>query len=169
MNAESEISEDRLETIGLKLAPYNPTNVEAIEVALDLLKIVDDDVIYDLGCGDARFLIQACSKVTKIRCIGIEYDLKYYEKACMNVISNNLEDKIKIIHDNVLNINFIEDATVLFIYLVPEGMNKLRENLIKALDKGVRIVTYVFSIPDLSPSQVVLYKGSTKIYLYVKS
>lgn len=45
------------------------------------------------------------------------------------------------VHDNVLNINF-EEATVLFIYLVPEGMNKLKEQLVAAIDRGVRIVTY---------------------------
>ena len=52
--------------IGEKLAPYVPTNLEAIYIALDLLQITDNltedeqklIVLYDLGCGDARLLVE---------------------------------------------------------------------------------------------------------------
>jgi hypothetical protein len=44
--------------VGEKLAPYNPTNTDAIHIAINLLKIQADDYVYDLGCGDARFLVQ---------------------------------------------------------------------------------------------------------------
>jgi hypothetical protein len=45
--------------IGQKLAPYNPTNPDCIELALGLLRLVPGDVVFDLGCGDGRFLAQA--------------------------------------------------------------------------------------------------------------
>jgi len=82
-----------------------------------------------------------------------------------------------------LNISF-EDATTLFIYLVPEGMKALAPLLASALERNVRIVTYgkkivfivihyyyyhyhlVFSIPGLKPTKVETYKNITKIYLY---
>ena len=47
-----------VEVIGPKLAPYNPTNIDAITIALDLLNITPFDTLYDLGCGDARLLIE---------------------------------------------------------------------------------------------------------------
>ena len=46
------------ENIGPKLAPFNPTSTEAIQIALDLLELQDGDVLYDLGCGDGRLLIE---------------------------------------------------------------------------------------------------------------
>lgn len=49
--------------------------------------------------------------------------------------------KIQIIHDNVLNID-ISSATVIFVYLVPEGIRKMKNTLLEALSRGVRIVTY---------------------------
>jgi cyclopropane fatty-acyl-phospholipid synthase-like methyltransferase len=52
----STVTED--ENIGPKLAPFNPTSNEAIQIALDLLELKDDDVLYDLGCGDGRLLIE---------------------------------------------------------------------------------------------------------------
>lgn len=53
-----ENRQDIEENIGRKLAPYNPTSIEAIYIALNLLELKDDDVLYDLGCGDARLLIE---------------------------------------------------------------------------------------------------------------
>ena len=53
---KEEVTED--ENIGPKLAPFNPTSTEAIQIALDLLELKDDDVLYDLGCGDGRLLIE---------------------------------------------------------------------------------------------------------------
>ncbi len=44
--------------IGAKLAPYNPTNMGAVDIAIELLAITSNDVVYDLGCGDARFLVR---------------------------------------------------------------------------------------------------------------
>lgn len=44
--------------IGPKLAPFNPTNIEAIHMALKLLNINSDDVLYDIGCGDGRCLVE---------------------------------------------------------------------------------------------------------------
>lgn len=44
--------------IGDKLAPYNPTNTDACKIAIQMLQIGAGDVVYDLGCGDARFLVE---------------------------------------------------------------------------------------------------------------
>jgi hypothetical protein len=40
-----------------------------------------------------------------------------------------------------LNIDF-SNATSLFIYLVPEGIKKIRPKLLELLETGVKIVTY---------------------------
>jgi len=47
-------------------------------------------------------------------------------------------------------------------------MKALREVFVALLERGVRVVTYVFSVPGLTPQHVVVYKGSTKLYLYTK-
>ena len=36
-------------TIGPKLAPYNPTNLECVQLALNLLNVTTNDILYDLG------------------------------------------------------------------------------------------------------------------------
>ena len=45
-----------------RLAPYNPTHATAREKALDLLGLSDNDVLFDLGCGDGRLLFTAMER-----------------------------------------------------------------------------------------------------------
>ena len=44
--------------IGKKLAPFNPAGTDVVDIAVELLQIGEEDVIYDLGCGDARLLVK---------------------------------------------------------------------------------------------------------------
>lgn len=43
-------------TIGKKLAPFNPAGNEVVDISIELLQVKSGDVLYDLGCGDARLL-----------------------------------------------------------------------------------------------------------------
>jgi hypothetical protein len=53
--------------LGPKLAPFTPSGDGVLEHALDLLALTDDDVLFDLGCGDARILVHAAEQ-TGARC-----------------------------------------------------------------------------------------------------
>lgn len=166
-NQDQLLNNNNIKRIGIKLAPYNPSGMEVVDIAIKLLDIKDDDILYDLGCGDGRLLITSCQLNKLIKCIGIEYDIDIYNKAIELVNRYELKEQITIIHENVLNINFYH-ATKIFIYLIPDGIKQLKDKLIDALERDVIIVTYVFSIPDIKPSEVIVYKSSTKIYLYKK-
>lgn len=166
-NQDQLLNNNNIKRIGIKLAPYNPSGMEVVDIAIKLLDIKDDDILYDLGCGDGRLLITSCQLNKLIKCIGIEYDLDIYNKAIELVNRFELTEQITIIQENVLNINFYH-ATKIFIYLIPDGIKQLKDKLIDALERDVIIVTYVFSIPDIKPSKVIVYKSSTKIYLYKK-
>lgn len=163
----NNVIDNNIKRIGIKLAPYNPSGMEVVDIAIKLLDIQDNDIFYDLGCGDGRLLITSCQLNKLIKCVGIEYDIDIYNKAIELVNKYELAEQITILHDNVLNIDF-DNATKLFIYLIPDGIKQLKDKLVNALERDVIIVTYVFSIPDIQPSQVMVYKSSTKIYLYKK-
>mmetsp|Transcript_30361 Transcript_30361/g.29007 ORF Transcript_30361/g.29007 Transcript_30361/m.29007 type:complete len:178 (-) Transcript_30361:298-831(-) len=158
------------EFIGVKLAPFNPINVSALTIAFEMLqieKLSEGSILYDLGCGDGRVLVEACKMNGLLRAIGVEYDLSLYIRAAENIRKNGFDSRAIVIHDNVLNISF-KDASAIFVYLVPEGIKAILEVLLEALGKNVLIVTYVFSIPNIKPVKTILYKESTKLYLYSK-
>jgi hypothetical protein len=70
MDNDSDEFLQRETVIGQKLAPYNPTNYEAIEIALSMQEIVEGDVVYDLGCGDARYLVMVRFLFLRIDYVG---------------------------------------------------------------------------------------------------
>ncbi|KAG7346000.1 methyltransferase type 11 domain containing protein [Nitzschia inconspicua] len=64
-----------------RLAPFNPSSQQIQEKALDHLKLSKDDILFDLGCGDGRLLCHAVQHVPGLRCVGIEIDPVYVERA----------------------------------------------------------------------------------------
>lgn len=57
--ASPELAEQgAAQLIGKKLAPYNPTNLDAVHIALEMLELNSSDIFYDLGCGDGRLLVE---------------------------------------------------------------------------------------------------------------
>ncbi len=53
----SAVQQHSPEKVGESLAPFNPSDPKVVEMAIMLLNLNDGDVVYDLGCGDGRFLI----------------------------------------------------------------------------------------------------------------
>lgn len=53
------------ECVGIKLAPFNPSGDEVITVAMEFLQLTDDDIFYDLGCGDGRVLCKVRSRLSR--------------------------------------------------------------------------------------------------------
>jgi hypothetical protein len=66
---------------GTRLAPFNPTSADAIELALDLAGLRDGDVLVDIGAGDGRVLVAAARRHAGVCAIGIEYDPAFAARA----------------------------------------------------------------------------------------
>jgi SAM-dependent methyltransferase len=75
----------RIETL---LAPRKKlwsTPDAAVDAAIKLLSPSKEDVVYDIGCGDARFLV-TCAQQNGCRCIGIEIDEDRAKEANAKVV-----------------------------------------------------------------------------------
>src|SRR6185369_2343725 len=55
-------------------APFMPTPSNAFATIMTSLDIGPDDIIYELGSGDGRFLIFCASREPSARYVGIEHD-----------------------------------------------------------------------------------------------
>ena len=125
------------------------TPPELVSKAIELLDIEFEDIVYDIGCGDGRFLITAALKTQAIKFIGIEIDHDRAIEATNNIIDASLSDKIEILNQNALECNFNE-ATVIFLYLVPRGLRIILPYLEK-IDHPIKVVTYMSPLPDIKP------------------
>jgi tRNA1(Val) A37 N6-methylase TrmN6 len=141
-SGSTEITQDAEPSskVGENLAPFNPSSDAVISTALNMLQLKATDTVYDLGCGDGRFLVQAAI-CAGARGVGVEYDKVFADRAETRVLQAGLSNLITIHHDNALNID-LAAATAAFVYLVPKGMAQLRPELEALLLRGCRVVTY---------------------------
>ena len=79
------------------------TPPEVIEAAIDLLQPTTGDILYDIGAGDSRFLLQ-CLKITRAYCVGVEIDEDRAEEGRINIAAAGFTDgRFLIITGNALD------------------------------------------------------------------
>ncbi|MEM0361364.1 MAG: class I SAM-dependent methyltransferase [Sulfolobales archaeon] len=153
---------------GVSLAPWVPTRDELLPYIMNLAKVGSNDVLYDLGCGDGRIVVEAALRGAKGVCVEVnkELILRAEERARkMGVI-----DKITFINDDFFNVT-LSDATVIYMYLLTSVNKMLKPKLSREVKISTRIVTLDFEIPGWKPVHVVRislgYREAT-LYLYIK-
>lgn len=144
-------------------APWWRTSDDAIRKALKLAGVKSSDIVYDLGSGDGRSLIIAAKEFNS-QGIGIEIDpIRFYVSKFL-IRLNGLSDKVKVKRESFLKSN-ISSATIVFLYLVPKALERLKPKLSNELKPGTRIVSIKYEI-DFPVVKEILYLGKYKIRLY---
>jgi predicted RNA methylase len=123
---------------------FIPLPMGTIRKMLKLAKIKKGDVLYDLGSGDGRIIIEA-AKNYGIRTVGIERNVLLYFLSKLNVKIRGLENRVKIFNKNFFKEN-IREAGIVTIYLTPKLNEKLKPKFKKELRKGTRIVSAAHEI-----------------------
>lgn len=141
-------------------APWWRTNKKVARAACKLANISAKDIVYELGSGDGAFLSIA-AKEFDARGVGIEIDPLRYLFSKIRFKMNGLDKKIKIIKENFYDIN-ISPATVIFVYLVPRVLEKLKPKFLKELRPGAVIISYKYKIN----LPLVTYDKTNDLYLY---
>ena len=148
-------------------SPWTPwwrTNSKKAITAGKLAKITSRDIVYELGSGDANFLVAVCKKF-KSRGVGIEIDFIRTFTAKLNVVKNNLGKKIELLRGSFYDYK-LSEATVVFCYLVPRVLEKLKPKLKKELKKGTRIISYRYKFKTDTKLAFVAEDKKNEMYLY---
>lgn len=135
-------------------APWWQTPEEVCRKMARLAKIGKKDKIYDLGCGSGKAIIIA-GKEFGATCVGIEIDPLRFIWAKCNVWRENAKN-VKILKENFFKID-LSDATVIYMYLVPNALKRLVPKFMKELKTGTTIVSYTYPLP------IELFKGKVKL------
>lgn len=125
-------------------APWWRTNKKVARAICRLAKISKQDVIYDLGSGTGTALIVA-SREFGAKGVGIEIDPLRFFVSNMLLRSNGVSDRVKILKKNFYDVD-ISSATVVFVYLVPRVLEKLKPKLLRELKPGTLILSYRYKI-----------------------
>ncbi len=127
------------------LAPYVPTPEVVVARMLEMAKVGKDSVVYDIGCGDGRFIIAAAERYGA-RGVGIDIDPQRIRESRANAKAAGVEDRVKFRQEDATKVD-ISEATVLTIYLLPESNELLRPKFEKELKPGVLVVSHNYEIP----------------------
>ncbi|KAK1947759.1 Protein-lysine N-methyltransferase [Phytophthora citrophthora] len=124
------------------------TPLRVFRRALELVHVTSVDVVYDLGCGDGRLLIEA-ARSFGVRAVGVEIDPKRAQQARDAAQANGVGHLVTVHEANALEFDIPEDATVVFLFLIDRGLSLVRPKLEKL--QACRVVTYLYRIPNLTP------------------
>lgn len=136
-------------------APFVPTQMLHIRKVLKLAGVKRGKKFYELGSGDGRVVLEAAKLGADS--IGIEQSLlrvlySRFRTKTSNGHSNGHPKGVNIEfwHNNIFNRSF-KDADIVYIYLLPQGIEKLEDKLKKELKKGTVVITQTFHFTSWKP------------------
>lgn len=131
---------------------YVGTPYDVVSEMLRMAQVNKDDLVFDLGCGDARMLVLAAQKYGS-HGIGYEIDPDMVRASRRNVEENNVADLVRIIQADIFTVD-ISEADVLPIYLLPE-MNLQLVPQLETLKTGSRLVFHNYDLEGFVPDKRV--------------
>jgi ribosomal protein L11 methylase PrmA len=148
-------------------AMFTTTHRSKIKKILEDVSMVPGQVVYDLGCGDGRFLI-AAAKRYDVRAIGFEINPWAYALSRFRVgfwqanVSIHFKDFWKA---------DLSEADIVFCYLFPDVMEKLKRKLSQELKAEAKVISCNFEIPGWRPEKIITASHpihSDPIFIYTK-
>lgn len=143
--------------------PFISSSPENINKIIAATEIKEQDTIYELGCGRARFLRTIEKNYSKTKLVGVEnlFSLYFINKLRLKFQGS----KIKLLNKNLFNLN-LGEADIIYCYLNNTTMIKLGEKIVKECRGGTQIISHAFSVPQLIPTKLIKLNNK-KIYFYV--
>jgi len=141
---------------------FVPTPEEVVMEMLNTARVTQNDIVYDLGCGDGRIVITA-AKVFGARGLGVDIDPVRIKESNENAQKIGVTDRVKFIERDLFKTD-ISEATVVFLYLLTELNIQLRPKLFKELKPGTRIVSHEFDMGDWKPDRTGVVRNVKLLY-----
>jgi len=143
--------------------PFVPSPMIVVERMLQLAEVKKDDLLYDLGSGDGRIVIQA-AKQYGTRGVGIDMNPELVEKARANAEKEGVSHLVEFRAADGLTVD-ISRATVVTLYMFKWFNNQMKPKL-QQLKPGARIVAHDFDIDDWKPTKVETVDASSDTESY---
>lgn len=129
-------------------AVFVATPQDVVEKMLDLARVTNEDVVYDLGSGDGGIVITAFKK-HGCRAVGYEIDPQLIQESRAAIRNAKIDPWVKI-EDKDLFTADLSPASVITLYLGAPNNGKLLPKL-RELKPGTRIVSHAHLLGDAGP------------------
>lgn len=130
-------------------AGWEPTARRKVRRMLEMSGAGPSDVVYDLGSGDGRILVEA-AKMCRARAVGVEADPIRVICSRLAVAALHLNGQVKVVWGNFFHTD-LSDATIVTLFLTQGTNQKLKSKLLSELKPGTKVVSYVWTFKDWTP------------------
>ncbi len=148
--------------------PYVPTPLSIVRTMIKAAKLQSGEVVYDLGAGDARLLIEAKRAQPGIRAIGFEVVPTIWLLGILRIAFSRVR---VVFRCRSLFKQNLSDANVVFLYLSPSMMKRLAIKFTAELKPGTRVISNGFYFKDREPSETisspVFLWGKQRVFVYI--
>jgi protein-L-isoaspartate O-methyltransferase len=152
--------------------PYVPSPIEVVDRMLEFADVKKEDVVFDIGSGDGRMVIQAAKKYGA-KGVGIELDSRLVELARAGAKREGVDHLVEFRQGDAFKAD-LSAATVVTLYMLPSFNKLFRPILEKQLKPGSRVVVHDYPIegwnhvkweemplmdtrPEVTPHKHILY------------
>jgi SAM-dependent methyltransferase len=142
--------------------PYEPTPPGVVRAMVDLAEVGPGDVVYDLGCGDGRILVEAARRGA--RAVGVDLDPRRIAEARENARAAGVLDRVELRVGDLFQTD-VRPATVVMLFLWPHVNLRLRPRLLAELRPGARVVSHWHDMGDWRPDRKIEVEGRP-VYLW---
>jgi SAM-dependent methyltransferase len=143
---------------------YMPTPYEIVEKMLSMANVRNNDLVYDLGCGDGRVVVMA-AKERGATGVGVDLDPVRIKESEENARKAGVADQVRFFQQDLFKTE-IGEATVVMLYLWPEVNIRLRSKLFAELKPGTRILSHNHDMGEWKPDKYVEI-SKHRIYFWV--
>jgi len=131
--------------------PFVPSPMHVVHKMIEVAEIRKGDILYDMGSGDGRIVIEAAKKFG-IKGVGIDLNPELVAKARENAEKEGVSHLVEFRAQDGLTVD-ISEATVVTLYMFKWFNNALKPKLQK-LKPGSRVVAHDFDIDDWKPTRI---------------
>uniref|UniRef100_A0A7S1TVF5 Methyltransferase domain-containing protein n=1 Tax=Phaeomonas parva TaxID=124430 RepID=A0A7S1TVF5_9STRA len=139
--------------------PYAWTPSDRVNRMLDIAPVLKGDIVYDLGCGDGRFILGAASRGAQ----AVGYDLAWFPYAqarfCALLFG---QGRVRVERRDFWHAD-LSSATVVCVFLLPQQMVHLQRKLLREVSPGCRILAYRYGLPGWQSQDT----GYNDVFKYV--
>lgn len=146
--------------IGAPIAVVSRSRVKEI---INIAEIKPQDKFFELGAGTGRMMVAVAEK-TGVRFIGFELSPIFYFITLLNLKLHNIKNYNLYLRD-FFTLN-LKEANVVFCFLTPKTMEKLKRKFEKELIPETKIISFAFKIRGWIPCAVIKDNKELPVYFY---
>ena len=144
---------------------FVPTDTTKVREMLSAADVTARDTVYDLGCGDGRFVITAVKTYKAQRGVCVDIDPLRIKESKSNADTAGVLKKIEFVEGDLFE-QELSKATVVTLYLLPSLNVRLRPKLFREVRAGTRIVSNAFDMGDWKADRTMTVKTNSGMQSY---